>query len=151
MWSFSFLVERSNSRYLRMFDWTKDASGHAQMLLFWPGFLSFQKPPLLLTKCSLCLFFFFLLFFVRFLNCLDFLSNPVFQWIFIDYVSEVIRGIKMVLSGCKLLLLVLLLLLLLIWFSKMKNPMVCLLALWVSKFFFSFVFLPSPKTSSYTL
>lgn len=56
VWSLMFRGECSSSFYLRMFDGTKDASGHAQMLLFRPGFLSFQKTPLHLTKCS----FFFL-------------------------------------------------------------------------------------------
>lgn len=76
-----------------MFDWTKDASGHAQMLLLRPGFLSFQKTPLQIDKMFF-MSFNFILFFVRFLNCLDLLSNTIFQWIFIESIPEATDGVR---------------------------------------------------------
>lgn len=94
-----------------------------------------KKHPCNWQNVLLCLFFFF----VRFLNCLDLLSNPVLQWIFIESIYEAVHGIKDGKSGCKLLLLVLFIIISIIIIAiifKNENPMVCLLALWVYKCFF---------------
>ena len=40
------------------------------------------------------MFFMSFFFFVRILNCLDLLSNTIFQWIFIESISEAVYSIK---------------------------------------------------------
>lgn len=140
MRSFSYFVECSSSCYLRMSDRTKDASGHAQMLLFKPGFLSFQKTPLQIDKNLLSVFFL-----CDFSTVLT-LSNTIIQWIFIEYLWSRTwhQGWLNVVAYCCYLFIIIISIIIAIIF-KNENPMVCLLALWVYKCFFSL------KTSSYTL
>lgn len=94
-------------------------------------------------------------FFVRFLHCLDLLSNPSsFNEFSLSLSLKPNTALQMVKNGCKLLLLVLFIIIIIVLsitsiiiaiIYKNENPMVCLLALWVYKCFFF------PKTSSYTL
>lgn len=136
-----------------MFDWTKDASGRAHMLLSRPGFLSFQKtPPAKTKKIGLNVVN------VSFLSCdlspLSWLEQPKFfffffsQWLFIEPISEAklgaIDGLKkkwlQVVVTCFLFIIIIVLSMTSIIIAiiyKNENPMVCLLALWVSKCFFS--------------
>lgn len=81
-------------------------------------------------------------------KCLDLLSNPVIQWIFIESVSGALFAPWMVCNGCRcysfLFIVVVIFSIIIALIYKNENPMVCLLALWVYKCFFSL------KTSSFT-
>lgn len=135
-----------------MFDWTKDASGRAHMLLSRPGFLSFQKTPPAKTKKNWTKTLLTSPFFrAIFLHCLD-LSNPsffyffsmTFHWAYLWSQTRRDRWFKkkwlQVVVTCFLFIIIIVLSMTSIIIAiiyKNENPMVCLLALWVSKCFFS--------------
>lgn len=135
-----------------MFDWTKDASGRAHMLLSRPGFLSFQKtPPAKTKKIGLNVVN------VSFLSCdlspLSWLEQPkffffffpmTFHWAYLWSQTRRDRWFKkkwlQVVVTCFLFIIIIVLSMTSIIIAiiyKNENPMVCLLALWVSKCFFS--------------